>query len=209
MSVQKLVFVTAELVVSTLLSPVADQPVAAAVLFTTAVTGAAPFKTSRPDNMESTSSALLTAQHGMCFGGRSQLPAGCFAATTHVCPRPPMRVCYVFLAATVAILADGAVVLANPVETEDSKLVSGGNSQRRHLRGQMGFLEWPEELEEFIHHHHHVREMLTRWCLEDNEPKEEMEDTREKRNPALEAIYDEVMKNRSHGRKLTVVECNI
>ncbi|EEY60940.1 secreted RxLR effector peptide protein, putative [Phytophthora infestans T30-4] len=120
-----------------------------------------------------------------------------------------MRVCHVFAVATAAFLASDAVISANPSKDRDSELVTGGTTGKRNLRAQLGFLEWPEELEEFVHLHHHIREMFTRWCLEDNEPKEAMENTREGRNPAAHAAYKRFMAMRSQSRKLAAVECNI
>ncbi|ETN21244.1 hypothetical protein PPTG_01492 [Phytophthora nicotianae INRA-310] len=156
----------------------------------------------------------------MCFWRPLSAPAGCcdqqlcckhclhsdislvghkFAlvcAAGNSCSRSLMRVLYVFLAATAALLVNSAVESATPAETKTSKLVSGGNEgnlQKRNLRRQIGFLEWPEELEEFVHHHHHIREVFTRWCLEDHEPKEAMEDLREERDPAAEMAYKKYM----------------
>ncbi|KAG7393283.1 hypothetical protein PHYPSEUDO_011288 [Phytophthora pseudosyringae] len=117
-----------------------------------------------------------------------------------------MRVCYILLAATAAFLANSVVISANPVQTGK---VKGDNSRKRHLRSQ-NILSWPEELEEFVEHHHHIREIFTRWCLEDHEPTDRLEDTREKRDPTMSAAYKKYMAAKGlHDRKLTVVECNV
>ncbi|POM73671.1 Secreted RxLR effector peptide protein [Phytophthora palmivora] len=135
-----------------------------------------------------------------------------------------MRVCYFLLATTAAFLANNAIVSAKP---DDTKLSNAANSPKRYLRSQILFTEWPEKLEEFVEHHHHVREVFTRWCLEDHEDsknkledtreereedtrEEREEDTREKRDPTLEAIYNKYMsKKGEHGRKLAIIECNV
>lgn len=127
-----------------------------------------------------------------------------------------MRVCYVLLAATAAFLANSAVVSANPGQSEDSKLISGDNAHKRLLRGEAikKLLEHlPESLEEYVEHHHHIREILTRWCLEDHEPEEAMKEKKagpSKRSLKTQALYKEFMAAKGlTGRKLTVVECNL
>ncbi|ETP43359.1 hypothetical protein F442_09892 [Phytophthora nicotianae P10297] len=90
-----------------------------------------------------------------------------------------------------------------------SKLIVDDNAdilQTRRLRSQ-SLLEWPEELEKFVKHHHYIREVFARWWLEDHEPKEAKEDIREERNPV--AVYKKYMTSRrSHSRKWTVAEYN-
>ncbi|KAL3668740.1 hypothetical protein V7S43_006035 [Phytophthora oleae] len=112
-----------------------------------------------------------------------------------------MRVGYVVVAASAACIANSAIVSAAPEDVN--------NSPKRNLRTQ-SVLEWPKELEEFVHHHHHIREVFTRWCLEDHEPNDGLKETRGERNPTMEAAYIKVMKAKGlHSRKLAIAECNV
>ncbi|GMF33147.1 unnamed protein product [Phytophthora fragariaefolia] len=117
-----------------------------------------------------------------------------------------MRVCHFVIVASTALLA---AVSANAAEAEAVTQLDV-DGERRNLRTE-SLLEWPERLEEYVENHHHIREIFTRWCLEEKEPKEAMEEAEngngDKKTAALYHKYREF--HSEHGRKLYIPECNL
>ncbi|EGZ17298.1 hypothetical protein PHYSODRAFT_331290 [Phytophthora sojae] len=114
-----------------------------------------------------------------------------------------MRVCHFTLVATAIILAAAS---ANSAQDEISTAFDG---EKRNLRSQ-NLLEWPERLEEYVEHHNHIREIFTRWCLEDKKPEEVMKAAETENEKKAAALFKRYKLLRSqHGRRLFVLECNV
>ncbi|KAE9029796.1 hypothetical protein PF005_g1487 [Phytophthora fragariae] len=141
-----------------------------------------------------------------------------------------MRDLYVILATAVILLTTGDVVSASTSADwiKPKKLSSDdvNGSGQRFLRSygmadadagsihedRDGLFSLPEELEELVESHHHVREIFTRWCLEDKDPKEAEKEAKSGKEAQVAKLYKLYMTNAAADddrRKLTGLECNL
>ncbi|KAG6594229.1 putative secreted RxLR effector peptide protein [Phytophthora cinnamomi] len=130
---------------------------------------------------------------------------------------------YIILATVAALLTTSNVVAA---ETEDKIIKRGETNGPAHLRridkvdskadsiheDRDGLFSLPEELEELVETHHHVREVFTRWCLEDKDPKEAEEQAKSKKEAQMAKLYKLYVTHPDNDRrKLEVkgLECDL
>ncbi|EGZ17299.1 hypothetical protein PHYSODRAFT_331291 [Phytophthora sojae] len=132
-----------------------------------------------------------------------------------------MRAYNAFLVTTVVLLTTSNFVSAGTN-------AQGTKSGQRHLRSddkndadaasvhedRDGLFSLPEELEELVETHHHIREIFTRWCLEKKEPKEAEEEAKSEKEAKYAKLYKLYMNNAAGDkdrRKLEVkgLECNL
>ncbi|GMF14371.1 unnamed protein product [Phytophthora lilii] len=126
-----------------------------------------------------------------------------------------MRAINVFLA-TATLLASCTAVSTNAAHAEAPKDDDVVDFKTRRLRSQhLIDLEFPTELEEWVHHHHHIREMFTVWCLEGKEPEDALKEAKgDKRAQKVALIYKKYRELHSGtgtgaGRRLFIAECSL
>ncbi|POM73670.1 Secreted RxLR effector peptide protein [Phytophthora palmivora] len=135
-----------------------------------------------------------------------------------------MRIlCIAILIITTLFTTSGAV----PVAKNTEMIKSGGRRLLRSINTadvdtdsnheeREGLFSLPEELEELVETHHHIREVFTKWCLEKESPEEEAEESHAKPG-TKEAEKAELYKKFAAyeaekgetGRKHKMLECNV
>ncbi|GMF33145.1 unnamed protein product [Phytophthora fragariaefolia] len=93
----------------------------------------------------------------------------------------------------------------------DLRVLRSGTDDASIHEDRDGLFELPEELEELVETHHHVREIFTRWCLADKDPEEIEKNAKSRKEAELAKLYKLYATKPSDNdrRKLTGLECNL